>query len=137
MCLAIPMRITATDGAAATIEADGLVQKTSLMLVPDARVGDYVLVHAGFAIAVLESDDAAERLALFEEIAGMAAGDEPGSNTDGAAGQALRPLHPDEYARRRAGRRPRRRPAPPDARRAHLHGGLRHPHHGRLTLRPA
>ena len=91
MCLAIPMRITATDGAAATIEADGLVQKTSLMLVPDARVGDYVLVHAGFAIAVLESDDAAERLALFEEIAGMAAGDEPGSNTDA---QPDRPYDP-------------------------------------------
>ncbi len=73
MCLAIPMRITATDGPDATIEADGLVQRTSLMLVPDARVGDYVLVHAGFAIAVLDSDDAAERLALFEEIAGLGA----------------------------------------------------------------
>jgi hydrogenase expression/formation protein HypC len=74
MCLAIPMRITAADGADATIEADGLVQRASLMLVPDARVGDYVLVHAGFAIAVLDSDDAAERLALFDEIAAM--GDE-------------------------------------------------------------
>jgi len=82
MCLAIPMRITATDGAAATIEAEGLVQTTSLMLVPDARVGDYVLVHAGFAIAVLESDDAAERLALFDEIAGMAGGGESGSGSD-------------------------------------------------------
>ncbi len=76
MCLAIPMRITAADGAAATIEADGLVQKTSLMLVPEARVGDFVLVHAGFAIAVLQSDDAAERLALFEELAAMAADDD-------------------------------------------------------------
>lgn len=75
MCLAIPMRITATDGADATIEADGLVQRTSLMLVPGARVGDYVLVHAGFAIAVLDADDAAERLALFDEIAAL--GDEP------------------------------------------------------------
>ena len=78
MCLAIPMRITATDGAAATIEADGLVQTTSLMLVPDARVGDFVLVHAGFAIAVLDSDDAAERLALFDEIVAMGADDETG-----------------------------------------------------------
>ena len=72
MCLAIPMRITAIDGPAATIEAEGLVQQTNLMLVPQAVVGDYVLVHAGFAIAVLDSDDAAERLSLFEEIAGLA-----------------------------------------------------------------
>jgi len=91
MCLAIPMRITATDGPAATIEADGLVQTTSLMLVPDARVGDYVLVHAGFAIAVLESDDAAERLALFDEIAGMAEGGESGSDPDPDAGGSYDP----------------------------------------------
>jgi hydrogenase expression/formation protein HypC len=82
MCLAIPMRITATDGAAATIEADGLVQTTSLMLVPQARVGDFVLVHAGFAIAVLESDDATERLALFEEIVAMATDDETGPSAE-------------------------------------------------------
>ena len=87
MCLAIPMRITATDGAAATIEADGLVQKTSLMLVPEARVGDFVLVHAGFAIAVLQSDDAAERLALFDEIAAMAADDEAGPSAGPNAGR--------------------------------------------------
>jgi len=72
MCLAIPMRITATDGADATIEADGLVQRTSLMLVPDARVGDFVLVHAGFAIAVLDEGEAVERLALFDELAALA-----------------------------------------------------------------
>jgi hydrogenase expression/formation protein HypC len=76
------MRITATDGAAATIEADGLVQTTSLMLVPEARVGDFVLVHAGFAIAVLESDDATERLALFEEIVAMATDDETGPSAE-------------------------------------------------------
>ena len=87
MCLAIPMRITATDGAAATIEADGLVQTTSLMLVPDARVGDFVLVHAGFAIAVLDSDDAAERLALFDEIVAMGADDETGPPAGPNAGR--------------------------------------------------
>jgi hydrogenase expression/formation protein HypC len=87
MCLAIPMRITATDGAAATIEADGLVQRTSLMLVPDARVGDFVLVHAGFAIAVLDSDDAAERLALFDEIVAMGADGETGPPADPDAGR--------------------------------------------------
>ena len=54
MCLALPMRITAVDGALATIATAGLEQRASLMLVPDAKVGDYVLVHAGFAISVLD-----------------------------------------------------------------------------------
>jgi len=91
MCLAVPMRITATDGTSATIEADGLVQTTSLMLVPEARVGDFVLVHAGFAIAVLDSDDAAERLALFDEIVAMAADDEIEAADDPDAGRRRDP----------------------------------------------
>jgi hydrogenase expression/formation protein HypC len=69
MCLAIPMRITAVDGEMATIELEGLTQRTSLMLVPEAAVGDYVLVHAGCAITVLDAAEAEERLALFAEIA--------------------------------------------------------------------
>ncbi len=77
MCLAIPMRITAIDDETATIELEGLVQRTSLMLVPEAAVGDYVLVHAGCAIAVLDAADAEERLALFAEMAELM--DEPPS----------------------------------------------------------
>ena len=57
------------------------------MLVPEARVGDFVLVHAGFAIAVLESDDATERLALFEEIVAMATDDETGPSAGPDAGR--------------------------------------------------
>ena len=72
MCLAVPMRITAIDGPDAVIEADGLVQQTNLMLVPEARIGDFVLVHAGFAIAVLDDAEAAARLDLFDELAGLA-----------------------------------------------------------------
>lgn len=68
MCLAIPMRITALDGAMATIEADGLVQKASLALVPEAQVGQYVLVHAGYAITLMDADEAEERLELFAEL---------------------------------------------------------------------
>ena len=68
MCLAIPMRITQIDGGRATIEADGLVQHTSLALVPEAGVGDYVLVHAGYAITVLDEEEADERLKLFAEL---------------------------------------------------------------------
>ena len=87
MCLAVPMRITAIDGPAAVIEADGLVQRTSLMLVPGARIGDFVLVHAGFAIAVLDEAEAAERLDLFGELMSLAdesAGDDDDASSAGA-----------------------------------------------------
>ena len=69
MCLALPMRITAVDGAIATIAAEGLEQRASLTLVPEAKLGDYVLVHAGFAISVLDEAEAAETIALLSELA--------------------------------------------------------------------
>ncbi|MCX6364135.1 MAG: HypC/HybG/HupF family hydrogenase formation chaperone [Actinobacteria bacterium] len=75
MCLALPMRITAVDGALATIATAGLEQRASLMLVPDAKVGDYVLVHAGFAISVLDEAAANETLDLLREISAFAADD--------------------------------------------------------------
>jgi hydrogenase expression/formation protein HypC len=68
MCLAIPMRITAIDGKIATIELDGLSQRASLMLLPSAAVGDYVLVHAGCAITVLSEEDAQETFDLLGQI---------------------------------------------------------------------
>lgn len=68
MCLALPMRITAVDGALATIATAGLEQRASLMLVPEAKVGDYVLVHAGFAISVIDEAEANETLELLREI---------------------------------------------------------------------
>ena len=68
MCLALPMRITAVDGALATIAAEGLERQCSVLLVPEATVGDYVLVHAGFAISVLDESEAATRLDLFREL---------------------------------------------------------------------
>lgn len=68
MCLALPMRITAIDGDTATIATEGLSQQASIMLVPEAGVGDYVLVHAGYAISVLTEDDARETLRLLAEI---------------------------------------------------------------------
>jgi hydrogenase expression/formation protein HypC len=68
MCLALPMRITAVDGAMATIVAEGLEQHCSVMLVPQAGVGDYVLVHAGFAINLIDESEAQETLDLLREI---------------------------------------------------------------------
>ena len=76
MCLAVPMRIVSIDDDLATIAAGGLTQRASLVLVPQAAVGDFVLVHAGYAITVLDADEAAEREQLFAEL--LEAEDEPG-----------------------------------------------------------
>ena len=75
MCLALPMRITAVDGALATIATAGLEQRASLMLVPEAKLGDYVLVHVGFAISVMNEAEANETLKLLREISAFAPDD--------------------------------------------------------------
>jgi hydrogenase expression/formation protein HypC len=63
------MRITAVDGSRATIAVEGLEQECSLTLVPGAGVGDYVLVHAGYAISVLDEQEAQATYDLFREMA--------------------------------------------------------------------
>lgn len=68
MCLAIPGKIINIDGEIAEIEISGIIRKASLQLVPEAKVGDYAIVHAGFAIEVLDEDSAKETLALLESI---------------------------------------------------------------------
>ena len=71
MCLALPMRITAVDGATATIAAEGLEQRCSILLVPQATIGDYVLVHAGFAINLVDEAEAQETIELLREIGAL------------------------------------------------------------------
>ena len=68
MCLAIPMEITAIEGDIATCAVDGVSVKASISLVPHAKVGDWAIVHAGFAIEILDEAEARETLRLFEEI---------------------------------------------------------------------
>ncbi len=89
MCLALPMRITAIDGDLASIAAEGLEQRASLALVPEAKVGDYVLVHAGYAISVIDEEEANETYALLAELAEAAeredAGDRRGETGEGLA----------------------------------------------------
>ncbi len=67
MCLAVPMRLAEVDGPFGQAEVDGIGRRVRLDLVPDARVGDYVIVHAGFAIEVLDEQAAQETLALLRE----------------------------------------------------------------------
>ncbi|MGI6380530.1 MAG: HypC/HybG/HupF family hydrogenase formation chaperone [Anaerolineae bacterium] len=68
MCLAVPMRIESIEGTQALVDTGGLRREISLVLTPDAQVGDYVLIHTGFAISVLDEQEAQETLALFAEL---------------------------------------------------------------------
>ncbi|MBU2535104.1 MAG: HypC/HybG/HupF family hydrogenase formation chaperone [Chloroflexota bacterium] len=68
MCLAIPVRIKSINGIEAEVEIGGITRKTSLMLTPEAKVGDYVLLHAGYAINILDQAEAEETLAIFAEM---------------------------------------------------------------------
>ena len=70
MCLAIPSMIVEIDDEMATIDVDGVTRKASLLLVEDAQVGDYVIVHAGFAIHKLEKEEAEETLKLMRDVLG-------------------------------------------------------------------
>lgn len=69
MCLAIPSKIIEIRDSMATIDVYGAQRNISLLLLEDnVHVGDYVLVHAGFAIQKLQEDDAEERLELFQQF---------------------------------------------------------------------
>jgi hydrogenase expression/formation protein HypC len=68
MCLAVPARITHITGDMAEVDLGGVSLSTSLAMSPEARVGDYVLVHAGYAITVLDEEEALETLRLLEQM---------------------------------------------------------------------
>ncbi len=69
MCLAIPALIRSIEGKEAWAEIGGIRRKVSLWLTPEARVGDYVLLHTGYAISVLSAEEARETLKLLEALA--------------------------------------------------------------------
>ena len=69
MCLAIPALIKQIYGTEAEAEIGGVTRRISLQLTPEARVGDYVLLHTGYAISVLDQGEAEETLRLLSEIA--------------------------------------------------------------------
>ena len=68
MCLAIPVRIISIEGNEAEVEFGGVKLRISIRLTPEVKVGDYVLLHTGYAINVINEDEAEETLKLFEEI---------------------------------------------------------------------
>ena len=70
MCLAVPAKVVEISGMIAKVERKGVEMDVSLMLLPNANVGDYVLVHAGFAMEKVEKDDANITEALLAEMQG-------------------------------------------------------------------
>ena len=71
MCLAIPSKIVKIENNVATIDVDGVQREASLLLVENPRIGDYVIVHAGFAINKINEEDALESLKLIREAASL------------------------------------------------------------------
>jgi hydrogenase expression/formation protein HypC len=70
MCLAVPVRVAALlDDQWIEIEVGGILTRVSIALIDPVAIGDYVIVHAGFAIAQLNVEEAEKTLALFDEIA--------------------------------------------------------------------
>lgn len=70
MCLAIPAKILSISGDRAVIELGSTRREASLMLLEDAAVGDWVIIHAGFAIEKLSEREAQETFALLRDIMG-------------------------------------------------------------------
>jgi len=71
MCLAIPVRVISIAGDEAEIDIGGVKRTVSVVLTPEAKVGDYVLLHTGYAIGVVDEAEAEETLKLLEEIVNL------------------------------------------------------------------
>jgi len=77
MCLAVPMKVTAVEGDEIVVELQGVTQRARADLLPEVALGDHVIVHAGFAITVLDEAEAEATLEVFETLGmvGEGAGD--------------------------------------------------------------
>ncbi len=71
MCLAVPVKIVSIDRDEAETEIGGVRRQVSIAFTPEAKVGDYVLLHTGYAIGIIDEAEAEETLKLLEEIASL------------------------------------------------------------------
>lgn len=69
MCLAVPAKIVEIEGEMAKVEVGGVLRAVSTMLVPDLKLGDYVITHAGFALHKVEEQEALASIELLRELA--------------------------------------------------------------------
>ncbi len=68
MCLAVPMKLTRIEGDKGTVELSGVKKEVSLKLLDEVKKGDYLIIHAGFAIQRVDEEDAQETFKIWEEI---------------------------------------------------------------------
>jgi hydrogenase expression/formation protein HypC len=68
MCLGIPMKLVSKEGSTGKVELEGVRRNVALDLLPEAEIGDYVIVHAGYGIQVLDEQAAQETLDLLAQI---------------------------------------------------------------------
>jgi len=68
MCLAIPAKVLSVDGTTAKVSIEDVVYTASLLLLDNVKPGDFIMLHAGFAIEKVDPDEAAETLRLLNEI---------------------------------------------------------------------
>jgi hydrogenase expression/formation protein HypC len=77
MCLAIPMQLIEITGEGlGKVNSGGVKTDVNIMMIPHARIGDYLIIHAGFGIEVLDKEEAEIRLDLFKELAAATAQEE-------------------------------------------------------------
>ena len=77
MCLAIPMKLMEITGeGTGKVDSGGVAADVSLVMVPHAQLGDFLIIHAGFGIEVLDFEEAQIRLDLFRELAAATAGED-------------------------------------------------------------
>ena len=69
MCVGVPMQVVSIDGDAIVAEVDGVRRSASLMMLADeVEVGDYLIIHAGFAISKLDEEEARETIRMMKEV---------------------------------------------------------------------
>jgi hydrogenase expression/formation protein HypC len=68
MCLAVPVKVKSIQGDEAEVESGGMSYKASIRLTPEVKVGDYVLLHTGYAISIVDQVEAEQTLAIFREL---------------------------------------------------------------------
>ncbi len=87
MCLAVPAKVVAIDeaGEIATVALDGVQKRVSIALVESVVLGDYLLIHVGFALNKISPEEAERTLALMAEAGLFSGGEEPGDDGSAAA----------------------------------------------------
>jgi len=68
MCLAVPGKIIDRQDMLATVDINGVQRKVSLMLLPEAKIDEFVLIHAGFAVQTIDEEEARKTMELFKEL---------------------------------------------------------------------